>query len=151
MDKDIYDYLKEYGLDNKEIDYIENKNGNIYYINLGYAIKIIDFLESKGCSKEYIIKLLVNNPYMITEVEARLTALDEIYLNRLFFNKEELKYLLLNNYNTYTISPIELNKIIDYLLENKYSIEMVKRVILSNPSIIEMKLDNFKKVLKLDK
>ena len=105
MDKDIYDYLKEDGLDNKEIDYIENKNGNIYYINLGYAIRIIDFLESKGCSKEYIIKLLVNNPYMITEVEARLTALDEIYLNRLLFNKEELKYLLLNNYNTYTISP----------------------------------------------
>ena len=57
----------------------------------------------------------------------------------------------MNNYNTYTISPIELNEIIDYLLENKYSIEMVKRVILSNPSIIEIKLDNFKKVLKIDK
>lgn len=147
MDKEIYEYLRKYGLSDKEIDYIEDENDNIFYINLGYAIKIINFLESKDLEKNEVKQILINNPYMITVGKERLALLTNIYDNQLKLTKEELKYLLLNNPNIYNVSPIELDKIIAYLIEGGYQQEMIKNIILYNPDIVEMKLEKVKKLI----
>lgn len=45
-----------------------------------------------------------------------------------------------NNSNIYTCSPLEFDKIIDYLNKN-YSIDNIKKIILNNPNIINKKID----------
>lgn len=148
MDKEIYDFLRNYGLLDAEIDYIEDNNINIFYINIGYAIKIISFLESKGLTQEEVKRTLLDNPYMITVGEQRLELWNEIYDRELQLTNEELKNLLLVNSQIYTASPIEFKKILEYMKED-HVIEDVKRFILSNPDIIIAKFDILKRDGKL--
>ena len=57
-------------------------------------------------------------------------------------SNEEIKNLLNINNNIYTCSPLELDKIINYLNKDKnYSIDNIKKIILTNPNIINKKID----------
>jgi len=148
MIKEIYEYLSEYGFDSIEIDKIIKSNQNIYFSNVEEIKKNIKFLEEKFLEYDDILELIINNPFMLTEKNNRLEALDNIYNNILSFDYETLKLLLKNNSETYTISPVELEKIIEYLKEKNISNEIIRNLIIKNSKIITLTLEEFKDLVK---
>lgn len=151
MDEEVYNYLKEYGFSDEELDSFQEENDKMFFTDLEEVKKNTSFLEGKKLTKDEIINLLKINPFMITVKDNRLKALEQIYYNVLKVNDEELKQLLIDNSDAFIASPIELQKNIDYMSENKCSHESIKKFILSNPKVINMYLDEFKKIVKFKK
>ena len=87
---------------------------------------------------------------MLTEKNNRLEALDNIYNNILSFDYETLKLLLKKNSETYTVSPVELKKIIEYLKGKNISNEIIRNLIIKNSKIITLTLEEFKDLVKGD-
>ena len=83
---------------------------------------------------------------MLTEKNNRLEAIDDIY-SSLNFDYESLKQLIKNNPKAYTLSPIELEKIIEYLNNRSFNKESIKKLILQNPKVISMKYVDFEKAI----
>ena len=150
MIEKIYEYLSEYGFDSIEIDKIIKINQNIYFSNVEEINKNIKFLEEKFLEYDDILELIINNPFMLTEKNNRLEALDNIYNNILNFDYETLKLLLKKNSETYTVSPVELEKIIEYLKEKNISNEIIRNLIIKNSKIITLTLEEFKDLVKGD-
>ena len=150
MIEEVYDFLREYGFTKEEVNYFEDENEEMYFTNLIEVNKNIDFLINKGLTKEEIIYVFKKNPYMITVKNNRLKLLDKIYTEELQLDNNSLKELIINNPDTYTSSPIELNKIIDYLKEHNCSIEIIKQFIIKNPSSTSINLDEFVKLIKFN-
>ena len=148
MREEVYDYLHEYGFRAIDIDKIEKENEDMYYTDISEVRKNITFLEEKYLESEDIINIINDNPFMLTEKNNRLEALDDIYNGILSFDYESLKTLIKNNPEAYTVSPIELNKIIDHMKEIGYSIDIIKQFILKNSKVISMSYDTFLKVIK---
>ena len=146
MQEQVYDYLREYGFTKEEVNNIEEVNEKMFFTSKEIVFSNIKFLTDKGLSKEEIIKLINNNPFMLTVGKNRLEYLDKIYLNILSLNNSELKNLIINNSDTYIASPIELEGIINYLKNNNYTNEGIKQLIINNPSIVSIKLDKFKEL-----
>jgi len=150
MEENVYNYLHEYGFDAIELNKIEIENENMFYTNISEIRKNITFLEEKFLGQEDIIQIINENPFMLTEKNNRLEALDNIYNGQLLIDYNSLKKLIKNNPEAYTISPIEFQKIIDYLKEHNYSIEVIRDFILKNPKIISMEFNEFIKLLKVN-
>lgn len=148
MREEIYEYLHDYGFSAIELDKIENENEEIFFTNISEVKKNITFLEEKYLESEDIINLINDNPFMLTEKNNRLEALDEIYNGVLRIDYESMKGLIRKNSETYTISPVELQKIIDYMKEQGYTIEVIREFILKNSKVISMTSENFIKALK---
>ena len=138
MIEEVYNYLREFGFTKDEVNFFEDSNEKMFFTNINEVKKNISFLNNKNLTKEEIIQVFKKNPFMITVKDSRLNALDKIYLEELKFESNLLKELIVNNPETYTISPIELQKIIDYLKEHNYSIEVIRDFILKNPKIISI-------------
>lgn len=150
MIEEVYDFLRQYGFSKEELETIENINDKIFFVNLNDIKKNIDFLSNKGLNKDEILDVFRKNIFMITVAQNRLKALDNIYVNNLEFDISSLKQLIKNNPKTYTLSPVELQKIIDYLKEHNYSIEVIRDFILKNSKIISMEFNEFIKLLKVN-
>ena len=148
MREEIYEYLHDYGFSAIELDKIENENEEMFFTNISEVRKNITFLEEKYLEREDIINLINDNPFMLTEKNNRLEALEEIYNGILRIDYESMKEFIRNNSETYTISPVELQKIIDYMKEQGYTIEIIREFILKNSKVINMTSDNFIKALK---
>lgn len=148
MKDEIYEYLKSYGFTNEDMKQIEKENTEIFYVNLKDVKDNIEFLLSKELTNEEIIGIIKNNPFMLTDEKNRREYYDDIYLNILKLNNQELKKIIKSNNDAYTSSPIELSNIIKYL-SSDYSIENIKKLILTNPQIITMQLEEAKKLVKL--
>lgn len=148
MREEVYDYLHDYGFSAIELDKIEKENEEMFFTNISEVRKNITFLEEKYLDTEDIIEIINKNPFMLTEKNNRLEALEEIYNGILMIDYESMKELIRNNPEVYTISPIELKKIIDYMKEQGYTIEVIREFILKNSKIISMTSENFIKALK---
>ena len=140
---EIFDYLKEFGFTSNELWKFEKENSELFFVKLKDVKDNIDFLLNKKLKKEEIIEIIRNNPFMLTAAKNRREYYDNIYLNILKLTDNELIKLIKDNNDAYTASPIELENIINYLLSNN---KEPKNIILSNPKIISMKLDELKKV-----
>ena len=140
MKDEVYEYLKKYRFNKDYLNKIEQENEDIYFIYLNKVRENINFFEGKGLNNKEIISLANINPFILTLSSKRKNAFDEIYINKLNLSNEQIKYLLNNNSNIYTCSPLEFDKIIDYLNKN-YSIDNIKQIILNNPNIINKKID----------
>ena len=147
MIEEVYNYLRKYGFSKEELSYFEEINDNMYFTNLKEINKNIDFLTNKGLTKEEIIYIFKKNCFMITEKDNRLELLDNIYINELELNNNLLKELIINNPDTYSISPIELNKIINYLKENNFDKNKIINLIMKNPKIITLDYEEFIKLI----
>jgi len=150
MLEEVYQYLHDYGFNALNLDEIEKINENIYYANVSTVRKIITFMEDKYLEPDDIIDVINRNPFLLTEVNERLIALDNIYGSQLAIDYESLIKLIKDNPRTYTASPIELQKIINYLKDNNCSLSSIRKLVLNNPSIINMELDDLKKKLVLE-
>ena len=149
MREDVYNYLHAYGFSSIDLDEIEQRNENMFYTNVSEVRKNITFLEEKYLDEEDIINIINENPFMLTEKNNRLEAIDKIY-SELGFDYEALKQLIKNNPKAYTLSPIELNKIIDFLKSKNYNIDVIKKLIIQNPKVISMKYDDFEKAIRIN-
>ena len=149
MREDVYNYLHAYGFSSIDLDEIEKRNENMFYTNVSEVRKNITFLEEKYLDEEDIINIINENPFMLTEKNNRLEAIDKIY-GELGFDYEALKQLIKNNPKAYTLSPIELNKIIDFLKSKNYNIDVIKKLIIQNPKVISMKYDDFEKAIRIN-
>lgn len=150
MIEEVYDFLRQYGFSKEELETIENINDKIFFVSLNDIKKNIDFLLNKGLNKDEILDVFRKNIFMITVAQNRLKALDNIYVNNLEFDISSLKQLIKNNPEIYTLSPIELQKIIDYLKEHNYNIGVIRDFILKNSKIISMEFNEFIKLLKVN-
>ena len=148
MKEEVYEYLHDYGFSAIDLDKIEDTNEEMYFTNIKEVRKNLTFLEDKYLEPGDIINIINDNPFMLTEKNNRLESLDNIYNVVLGIDYEELKKLIINNPEAYTISPVELQAIIDYMKEFGYTKEIIKEFILKNTKVISMSADNFKKSLK---
>lgn len=145
MLEEVYEYLYDYGFDDCEIDAIENENEQMFFTDLEEVRKNIAFLEGKFLTQDDIIDVINSNPFMLTEKDNRLDALEEIYNCALEFDYESMIQLIKANPEAFTISPIELNKIIDYLKTKGYSIMEIKELFIKEPKLISMNFTEFEK------
>ena len=148
MKEEVYEYLHDYGFSAIDLDKIEDTNEEMYFTNIKEVRQNLTFLEDKYLEPGDIINIINDNPFMLTEKNNRLESLDNIYNVVLGIDYEELKKLIINNPEAYTISPVELQAIIDYMKEFGYTKEIIKEFILKNTKVISMSADNFKKALK---
>ena len=140
MKNEIYEYLINYGFGKEILDRFEKLNEDMYFVSLDKVKENINFFASKGLNNKEIIGLANINPFILTLSSKRKKAFDEIYVNKLNLSSDQIKYLLNNNSNIYTCSPLEFDKIIDYLNKH-YSIDNIKQIILNNPNIINKQID----------
>ena len=148
MKNEIYEYLINYGFNKDNLNKIEKENADFYFISLNKIKENIEFFLNKGLNNIEIINLINSNPFNLTLSSKRKNAFDEIYINKLNLSNEKIKNLLNINNNIYTCSPLELDKIIDYLNKNKnYSIDNIKQIILNNPNIINKKIDEISEII----
>lgn len=142
MKNEIYEYLINYGFSKENLDRFEELNEDMYFVSLDKVKENINFFAGKGLNNKEIISLVNINPFILTLSSKRKNAFDEIYINKLNLSNEQIKYLLNNNSNIYTCSPLEFDKIINYLnYDKKFSIDNIKQIILNNPNIINKKID----------
>ena len=143
MKDEIYEYLISYGFNKDNLNKFEEENENMYFVSLNKVKENIDFFTNKGLNKSEFINIVNINPFILTLSSKRKSAFDDIYINKLNLSNEEIKYLLNINNSIYTCSPIELDKIINYLNKEKnYSIDNIKKLLLYSPSVINKNLDD---------
>lgn len=143
MIDEIYQFLVNYGFSKENLRRFEEKNENMYFVSLNKVKENIDFFTNKGLNKSEIVNIVNINPFILTLSAKRKNAFDDIYINKLNLSNEEIKYLLNINDNIYTCSPIELDKIINYLNKEKNcSIDNIKKLLLYNPKMINKNLDD---------
>ena len=150
MREEVYEFFKEYGFNRDEIHYFQDENEKMFFTNLVDVNKNIDFLINKGLNKKEIMNIFRKDPYMITVKNNRLESLDKIYLEDLKLNTNLLKKLIIDNPDTYIASPIELNKIINYLKEHNYNIETIRNFLITNPQLISISPEEFKNIVKFN-
>ena len=136
MRENIFDYLKEYGFITEDIYRLQDINDKLFFVDISFVEKNINFLESKGLSNNEVIKVVNNIPYLLTIGSKKKELLDNIYNN--IFTKEELKRLIIEYPITYIVNPLELQEVINYLKENNIDI---KQAILNNKEILNKTID----------
>ena len=150
MKEEVYEYLHDYGFSAIEIDKKKKRNENIYFTNVSEIRKNITFLEEKYLDSDDIINIINSNPFMLTEKNNRLEALDSIYNGMLGIDYESMVKLIKSNPEAYTSSPIELQKIIEFLKNNNYNNEKIKKIIIQNPKIVSMRFEDFEKAIRFN-
>ena len=109
MEEKVYEYLVGYGFTVEQIDFIEEKNENIYQVTTYHAEKIMEFLKTYNLTKEEIIKVVTSCPDLISQKKFNLDNIIKI-LNNLSFSTEEIANLLKYKTKIFTINFKELKK-----------------------------------------
>ena len=139
MIEEIYDFLINYGFKNDELNNFQRLNEDLYFANLGIVKTNIEFLENKGIEKNEIISIIQKNPFMLTCGSKKKKMLEEIYNS--IFTSEEIKELIIQYPSAYTVNPLELQEVIDYINSKKIDL---KDYINNNPKILSFDLDEIK-------
>lgn len=140
MKDEVYEYLINYGFNKDNLNKIEQEDEDIYFISLNKVRENIEFFLNKGLTNLEIINLININSFNLTLSLKRKNSFEKIYINKLNLSNDEIKQLLNLNNNMYTCSLVEVDKIINYL-SRKYSYDNIKKILLTNPDIINKKLD----------
>ena len=137
MKENIFDYLKDYGFEKEDIFSFQDINDNLFFVDISLVRTNIKFFEDKEKSKEEVIKVIKNNPFLLTIGSKKKELLDNIYYN--IFTKEELKNLIINYPDSYIVNPLELKELIDYIKNKGLDI---KEVINKDNSVLEKTIYN---------
>ena len=137
MKENIFDYLKDYGFEKEDIFSFQDINDNLFFVDISLVRTNIKFFEDKELSKEEIIKVIKNNPFLLTIGSKKKELLDNIYYN--IFTKEELKNLIIKYPDSYIVNPLELKELIDYIKNKGLDI---KEVINKDNSVLEKTIYN---------
>jgi hypothetical protein len=144
MDGGAYKYLKSIGFTSKELEELE-ENDYIWETSRQRCEYIVDFFKEKGLSMEEIHTYFMNYPNIVSEHPHRLLDIDEIF-NNIGLTNEEKKKLILENYETYSSNPDELQKIVNCLKgETK---EQTIQNIFNNSQYIAEDFDKVKELIR---
>ena len=144
MDGGVYKYLKSIGFTSKELEELE-KNDYIWETSKQRTEYIVNFLLEKGLSMEEIHTYFMSYPNIVSEHPHRLLDIDEIFNNIGLTNKEKKK-LILENYETYSSNPDELQKIVNYLKGNTK--EQTIKSLFNNAQYIAGDFEKVKQLIK---
>ena len=144
MDGGAYKYLKSIGFTSKELEELE-KNDYIWETSKQRTEYIVNFLLEKGLSMEEIHTYFMSYPNIVSEHPHRLLDIDEIFNNIGLTNKEKKK-LILENYETYSSNPDELQKIVNYLKGNTK--EQTIKSLFNNAQYIAGDFEKVKQLIK---
>lgn len=150
MLEEVYNYLHDFGFTSIDLDSIEKENNELFFSSISEVRKNIYFLKENYLEDTDIIDLIRKNPYILTERTNRIEALDEIYKGVLIIDYESMIELIKNNPETYTASPVELQKIIDFLKNKNCTIDTIRNLFIKNPKIISMNFADFEKAIKFN-
>ena len=150
MLEEVYNYLHDFGFTSIDLDRIEKENNELFFSSISEVRKNIYFLKENYLEDTDIIDLIRKNPYILTERTNRIEALDEIYKGVLIIDYESMIKLIKSNPETYTASPVELQKIIDFLKNKKCTIDTIRNLFIKNPKIISMNFADFEKAIKFN-
>ena len=146
MWKEVCYILNDLGLNNEQLIYIENSNDFIWKVSEEHAIRVIEFFRDKEMTDEEICKLLIDNPWTISENIRRFEILD-IMFDELDFSTEERKKIITFNSETYSSNPQELRQIIDYLKTITNSKDEIKNILINNSDYVSNRFENVKKLI----
>ena len=121
MRENIFDYLREYGFDKKDIYSFQDENDKLYFVDITLVTTNIKFFEDKGLSCIEVINVIKDNPYLLTIGSKKKEILDNIYNN--IFDKEELKDLIIKYPDSYIENPLKLDEKINYIKSNGLDIK----------------------------
>ena len=137
MREEVYDFLKEYGFDSNDLNELEEVNDNVYFLKKENVSTLIKHFEEKGFSKEEIINIINNNINLITLSLNDIEEYDDIFLNYLNFNIDEYQTLV-NNLCIYDIEIRMIKEVINLLEQKGYNNNKIKKLIVSNPNILNI-------------
>ena len=67
MNERIFELLINYGFSKSDLSCAEEKNPNLYYIDLNTINRNLLFFEKKGLNKRELINLIKDNWYLLTD------------------------------------------------------------------------------------
>jgi len=129
---DIEVYLTEFGLDNEEIKSIKFRNKYLKLTIKEEVVEIIDFLK-KECklNKQDVKRLIISNPFILTESMERINLLNNIYKNIGFKSKDYKQYLYVYD-KAFSLNPRIVFEKIEKMVSCGKSKNDIKNSIIEN-------------------
>ena len=120
MLEEVHDYLTEYGFNENNISAIENSNDNIFLITLEELLDRMIYLDSKEIDKKQIIKIINDNPTILSVSSSEFSEIDDLFIEELKFNLSELSQLIIKKPNLYNIGLERIKKNNQYFIFKRY-------------------------------
>jgi len=132
MLEEVHDYLIEYGFAENEISTIENNNDDVFLITPEELIHRIMDLDSKEIDKSTIIKIINNNPNILSVSNSEISEIDDLFIEELKFDLSELSQLIIKKPTLYNIGLENIRKVINILYSKGIDENDIKPILLNN-------------------
>lgn len=133
---DVYNILNDLGLDDKEINSINNRNKFLTSTTEDDVNQVIDFFKIKcKLTKEDIASIIIDNPLLLSESKERFNILFGIY-KKIGFTDSEYREYVTNFSKAFSINPKDLGQSILSLMDKGMKMEEIKEVIIKKPYTI---------------
>jgi len=131
-EKEIYDILNDLGLDEDEINGIGRRNKLLSETTAGEVKDIVDFFKIKcKIDEDDIARIIIKNPFILSESFARIDILSEMYAN-IGFSEEEYKKYIVNFDKAFSLNPKELADSISGLTEKGKNMNEIKQLMIES-------------------
>lgn len=136
INDDINNVLLKIGLEDYEIENVLSRNK---YLKVSIAEDVLDIVKYlyTDCKLEMkdIKKLVLKNPYILSESLTRINALEKIY-KTIGIEKERYKELINNFDKALSLNPKELAEVVNDFQKNGCDFEQISDIIIKNPYLI---------------
>ena len=127
MSDRVYNLLLSYGFTPLDIDDVEIDNKKIYNISYEVLAGNLKFLKKRRLDNDSIVKIIKNNPSIITGDIKKYKLIRNVFENTLSFSNEEFGMLINKNNNILTdqevIDASGLRNYPSFILTTNYSIK----------------------------
>lgn len=132
MDKNdkVYKLLYNLGLDDEEIQNINNENINLSKVLDVDVLQLLEYLEEQGLNIDEIMQVSIKNPWVLTESFERLRWLEKAYKSIGIF-EEKYKELIIKYPICVSLNPIDVEKKIEELKLNNLTNEKIREKFLN--------------------
>ena len=143
MDGRVYNLLLSYGFTPLDIDDIEIDNSDIYNKSYEYLAGNLKFLKKRRIDNDSIVKIINNNPSIITGDIKKYKLIRNFFESTLSFSNEEFGLLIKNNNNILTNNINDMKNIIDYFIAKGINKNELKNKLLSNSGFLNYNVNVF--------
>ncbi len=143
MSDRVYNLLLSYGFTPLDIDDVEIDNKKIYNISYEVLAGNLKFLKKRRLDNDSIVKIIKNNPSIITGDIKKYKLIRNVFENTLSFSNEEFGMLINKNNNILTNNIHDMKHIINYFIDKGISKDIIKNKILSKSEILNYNIKVF--------
>ena len=143
MSDRVYNLLLSYGFTPLDIDDVEIDNKKIYNISYEVLAGNLKFLKKRRLDNDSIVKIIKNNPSIITGDIKKYKLIRNVFENTLSFSNEEFGMLINKNNNILTNNIHDMKHIINYFIDQGISKDIIKNKILSKSEILNYNIKVF--------